>query len=523
MLHLSTPHLVCATAAAFPPPPPRTNPAAPYTCTAPHRTGFFLSQESFRELSDRDSTDPGLKSPVADDAVEGLPTLGAKDERAQQGTPASAPQSAAAGDGEATGREEDSGEVLGAAACGGGREQRGRFSLSESDLMDGDTTHGSEVSALDDDNTIHGSEISVLDAEENDEAKEGHLAGDGGCAGGRSPLRTAEAEGRDARKEGSGSGGAAVEAGRQQSGGGKTAGLVAAATGDGPEEASTASAASAAAAAAGSTVPSGATASAASASLGPGALARAEGWSDRDLLLGLTRPEDNPVLAAHDVSRSVGGVVVKRGLLLVCRNAVYFIDGFGTEPMLPKPGAPPPTAAEAAAAAAAAAATGRSADPLHGVRRLEEWELGGGAGGIGGGNDDGEVFGAKIKVTLRREGQGEAGAGAAGAKSAAVSTAALTAEQAGGGAGSGGGARGGEAVEDDEILALGRVGVQRFALDHIHAVYKRRYQLRDCGLEVFDVLGRSILVSFSTRAQQEEVLTYLLARGLPASIFSKGK
>ncbi|CAN0216386.1 unnamed protein product, partial [Ectocarpus sp. 4 AP-2014] len=58
---------------------------------------------------------------------------------------------------------------------------------------------------------------------------------------------------------------------------------------------------------------------------GPGTLARKEGWSDRELLLGLMKPEDNPAIAAHDVSRSVGGVVVKRGLLLVCRTALYFV------------------------------------------------------------------------------------------------------------------------------------------------------------------------------------------------------
>lgn len=469
------------------------------------------------------------------DAVDTLPPpLDANDDLEQQGTPALTPQSVATADGEATGREESSGEVR-SAACGGGggsggRQQRGRdrdpnrgFSLSESDLTDGDT--------LDDHDDIHGSEMSVLDPEENDEAKEGSLAGDGGggrSSGGRSPCRAAaEAEGGgDAGEEGSDSVGS-INAGRPQSGGGgDQAGelVVGAATGDGNTKASTTAAAAAAAAAAGSTVPLSTMPSAASASSGPGARAREEGWSDRDLLLGLTRPEDNPVLAAHDVSRSVGGVVVKRGLLLVCRNAVYFIDGFGTEPMLPKPGAPPPSPAQAAVTAAAvAAAAGRSsADPLHGVRRLEEWELGGGAGGTGGGNDDGEVFGAKIKVTLRRDSQAEfSAAGGAGSKSAGT---AVTAEQAGDATGGGGGGgRGGEVDEDDEILALGRVGVQRFTLDRIHAVYKRRYQLRDCGLEIFDVLGRSILVSFSTRAQQEEVLTYLLARGLPASIFSKGK
>ncbi|CAN0329127.1 unnamed protein product, partial [Discosporangium mesarthrocarpum] len=57
----------------------------------------------------------------------------------------------------------------------------------------------------------------------------------------------------------------------------------------------------------------------------------------------------------------------------------------------------------------------------------------------------------------------------------------------------------------------------------VHAVYKRRYKLRDVGLEFFDVMGRSVLVSFEQQEQQEQVLAFLLARGLPASIFSKGR
>lgn len=221
------------------------------------------------------------------------------------------------------------------------------------------------------------------------------------------------------------------------------------------------------------------------ASLGPGAVARGEGWSDRELLLGLVQAEDTPVLTAHDVSRSVGGIVVKRGLLLVCRNTVYFVDGFGREPVLPRPDAAPlPPAAAAAAAAVAAAASAaarRSKDPLYGVRRLEEWELGGGAGGIGGGDDDGEVGGAKIQVTLRRSSQvdvmgnsaaggakidgcsvaGGAAGGGGGGGGAQTSGSALTAEQTGG---TGGGAR--EEIED-EILALGHSGVQRFSLDQV--------------------------------------------------------
>lgn len=199
------------------------------------------------------------------------------------------------------------------------------------------------------------------------------------------------------------------------------------------------------------------------ASSGPGAVAREEGWSDRDLLLGLVEPEDTPVMSAYDVSRSVCGVEVKRGLLLVCRHSLYFVSGFGREPPLPKPGAPPlspASAATASAATAAAAAASRSKDPLQGVRRLEKWELGGGAGGIGGVEDDCETSGDKMQVTLRRKSVAGEVIGAGGGK--------------GGGCASSGGVstpvRGDAMVRgdiQDEILALGRGGMQRFLLDQV--------------------------------------------------------
>lgn len=198
------------------------------------------------------------------------------------------------------------------------------------------------------------------------------------------------------------------------------------------------------------------------ASSGPGAVAREEGWSDRDLLLGLFEPEDTPVIGAYDVSRSVCGVEVKRGLLLVCRHSLYFVSGFGREPPLPKPGAPPLSAGAAAASSAAAAATAasRGKDPLQGVRRLEKWELGGGAGGIGGVEDNGEMSGDKMQVTLRRRSVAREITGAGGGK--------------GGGCASSGGVstpvRGDAMVRgdiQDEVLALGRGGMQRFLLDQV--------------------------------------------------------
>ncbi|CAM9784957.1 unnamed protein product, partial [Ectocarpus fasciculatus] len=401
--------------------------------------------ESFRQPSD--STDADLRSPV-DNAGKLSPSLGAEGTLQVPPTPASQSEG-----GSIAGGEEVGGGEIGAAARRAGAEHGGRdrspgrgFSLGESDLMDGDT---SEMSALDDDHTVHGSEISGLDAQDMHDAEEESGAGDDGSGDvcphgsgtgrGRSPRRAAaEKEGGSAGEGGVGGACAAelkqghvrdsMEPPGASDDGRGSAPEVPTSVGVGSSTTTTATS---------TTTPT--------APAGPGTLARKEGWSDRELLLGLTKSEDSPVIAAHDVSRSVGGVVVKRGLLLVCRNAVYFVDGFGREPALPRPGAPPPTPTEAAAAAFAASLARRSKDPLHG------------------------------------------------------------------------------AVEDDDILAIGRFGVQRFALDHIHAVYKRRYQLRDCGLEIFDVLGRSILVSFAARVQQEEVLTFLLARGLPVSIFAKGK
>lgn len=197
-----------------------------------------------------------------------------------------------------------------------------------------------------------------------------------------------------------------------------------------------------------------------SASSGPGAVAREGGWSDRDLLLGLVEPEDTPVMGAYDVSRSVCGVEVKRGLLLVCRHSLYFVSGFGREPPLPKPGAVPLSPGAAAASAPAAAAASRSKDPLHGVRRLEKWELGGGAGGIGGVEDDGEVNGDKIQVTLRRKSVAREIPGAGGGKAGVCASSGGVSTPVHGDAMLRGDIQ-------DEILALGRGGMQRFLLDQV--------------------------------------------------------
>lgn len=227
------------------------------------------------------------------------------------------------------------------------------------------------------------------------------------------------------------------------------------------------------------------------ASSGPGAAAREEGWSDRELLLGLLQPEDAPVVAAHDVSRSVAGVEVKRGLLLVCNNTIYCVDGFGRRPRTPRPGTSgvsagvPPASSGASTGVNGGISIGRSKDSLYGVRRLEEWELGGVAGSIGGGDDHhAEVnSGAKIQVTLRRKstadvtgsgtisegreagkgGSGVSEGGGNGSGGAGSGSSALTAEQAGS---TGGGLN----SETDEIVSIGHVGVQRIMLDRVSCV-----------------------------------------------------
>lgn len=411
-------------------------------------------------------------------------------------SPAATLGESASATGEAAEGGEGNGERDGARG-GRSRDPHRGFSLSESDLAtedeDGGVDEDDDVSVatelLGTDDGVDGEGGSVRDGDGGGGHEEGGAGGRG-----RSAHRRGHSIAANSSSPPSGLSTGSVETKRDGSGSGGGGG---ANTGAGGSEAT--------GHAAGSTVPAvggvgvgvsegvagaavvgskltPAPSTAAVAASGPGATAREKGWSDPELLMGLVKPEDTPVVTAHDVSRSVGGVEVKRGLLLVCRNTLYFVDGFGREPALVRTssgskGATPRSAAAAAAAAAAAtaaaSAAARSKDPLHGVRRLEEWELGGGAGGIGGGDEDGEAGGAKIQVTLRRKsatnvlvgaaGEGKYGGGGenvAGSAGGEAGTA-VTAEQAGGtGCGSG-------AEVKDEILALGKTGVQRIALDQV--------------------------------------------------------
>ena len=60
---------------------------------------------------------------------------------------------------------------------------------------------------------------------------------------------------------------------------------------------------------------------------------------------------------------------------------------------------------------------------------------------------------------------------------------------------------------------------QRISHDDLYSAYKRRYQLQDVAVEIFDVHRSSILVAFSSISHRDEFLANLLKSHLPNSIF----
>jgi Beige/BEACH domain/PH domain associated with Beige/BEACH len=61
---------------------------------------------------------------------------------------------------------------------------------------------------------------------------------------------------------------------------------------------------------------------------------------------------------------------------------------------------------------------------------------------------------------------------------------------------------------------------QRILLTELYSVYRRRYQLQQNGLEFYDVHRNSVLISFATHLDREEVLSKVLQSSIPNSIFS---
>ncbi|CAB9525814.1 Lipopolysaccharide-responsive and beige-like anchor protein [Seminavis robusta] len=61
---------------------------------------------------------------------------------------------------------------------------------------------------------------------------------------------------------------------------------------------------------------------------------------------------------------------------------------------------------------------------------------------------------------------------------------------------------------------------QRIAFNELHSVFPRRYQLQPIALEFYDSNNFGTLISFTNKAEREEVLTKVLQSPLPNSIFS---
>lgn len=72
----------------------------------------------------------------------------------------------------------------------------------------------------------------------------------------------------------------------------------------------------------------------------------------------------------------------------------------------------------------------------------------------------------------------------------------------------------------DEVIYEHRS--QRIFLTDLYSVYRRRYQLQQSGLEFYDVHRNSVLISFATKTEREEVLSKVLQSSIPNSIFSSG-
>jgi hypothetical protein len=155
-------------------------------------------------------------------------------------------------------------------------------------------------------------------------------------------------------------------------------------------------------------------------------------------------------------------------------------------------------------------------DPLMGLRRVREPRppAFGGSSKERGGGKPATASSARFKVALRRESTVSIPDGARVATKSVAKADLLEDEQANGML---------ESQVSDELEIFHHVGVTRMHNDQILAVFKRRYQLRDVALELFDTDGRSVLVSLDTQELQEQVLAAILRRSLPSSLFTRSK
>ena len=201
---------------------------------------------------------------------------------------------------------------------------------------------------------------------------------------------------------------------------------------------------------------------------------RITGGAETAVLKGLIDPCDWPPKRCYNTEQYIG-LETKAALLVVGHRSLYVVDGFSVPPHA--------TSVELGA---------HCSDP--GSDLLDGGSLGFGSRfdvRLMGMND----VSARARRNSRRKSQID--------KSAAAGGSAPTSPGRGGGSDpqrdahrwSGGGGDGPRAVTDEEVLGgLWRDACLRLPFDAIHAVYKRRCKLRECGLEFFDVAGCTTLL-----------------------------
>ncbi len=251
--------------------------------------------------------------------------------------------------------------------------------------------------------------------------------------------------------------------------------------------------------------------------------------SETEVFSGFLDPIDWPVEACFNAHRSYGHEV-RPCVALICKQALYVVTGYSYD--------------NASTDGAEGGGETLSAhQPLHvilaGLRRAEQ-----GASGIPGLLHRGE--GDHFKVALRRFSSASQDKGnnvhnrtgmaetAACEKYNNASSSSLRHNSSSSSLGhnSSSSPRNDDAasaaVHDGEMdgvqqLPFGDIDVYRCTWGKLHAVYKRRYELRDVGIEVFGSEGSSVLIILDSQNLQGEFLASLLLKPLKNSVFCAGK
>jgi Beige/BEACH domain/PH domain associated with Beige/BEACH/WD domain, G-beta repeat len=253
---------------------------------------------------------------------------------------------------------------------------------------------------------------------------------------------------------------------------------------------------------------------------------------DYEIILGLISNNDWPLQSTYNVSRSVG-LETRQAVLIVCRSSVIIIDGYekpgqqmnrtgsfggtlgGSQGRLERgyllKGLRRVGASTGGAIAGGATASGGAVKPRVVLRR------GDCTTGVWLDDDDEHYCSDDTSATAKAAHSGHSEGWSHDSLADTVSLSSLSAAAAVACSSSS------SSSSSSSLSLYEGLGVFRLLTDDLLAAYKRRYQLRDVALELFDVQGRSVLVSFDCQKHQEEVLAALLARELPRSIFTKGK